>query len=91
MAKLNLKQHEFVGLVLIFIGATWLGFGLYGTLLAANRLLLANIPLLAGKELMIIPLFYGLGAVLFTLGKIELREALPGKNHPPHFEHRRRR
>jgi len=89
MARLNLRQHEFIGLFLIFIGATWLGYGLYGTLLAANRLLLANIPLLAGRELLIIPLFYGLGAVLVALGMIELREALPGKNHPPHYPHRR--
>jgi hypothetical protein len=91
MAKTNLKQHEFVGLVLIFMGATWLGFGLYGTLLAANRLLLANVPLLAGKEMMMMPLFYGLGAVLMTLGRIELAEALPGKNHPAHYVHVRRR
>lgn len=79
MARMNLKQHEFIGLFLIFVGATWLGFALYGTLLAANRLLLANVPLLVGKELLIFPIFYGLGALLFVLGSIELREAMPGK------------
>jgi hypothetical protein len=79
MPRTNLKQHEFIGLFLIFVGATWLGFALYGTLLAANRLLLANIPLLAGKELLIFPIFYGLGALLIALGKIELREVKPGK------------
>lgn len=79
MARMNLRQHEFIGLFLIFVGATWLGFALYGTLLAANRLLLANVPLLVGKELLIFPIFYGLGALLFTLGGIELREAMPGK------------
>jgi len=87
---MNLRQHEFVGLFLVFIGATWLGFALYGTLLAANRLLLANVPLLAGNELLIFPIFYGLGAVLLALGSIELSEALPGKNHPPHQTHKRR-
>lgn len=75
----NVKLHEFMGLFLIFLGATWLGFGIYGTLLAANRLLLAQVPLIAGKELIVFPLFYGLGALMIALGKIELREALPGK------------
>ncbi len=64
---------------LVFIGATWLGFALYGTMLAANRLLLASIPLIAGRELFIFPIFYGLGALLLVLGAIELKEALPGK------------
>jgi len=77
--KHNLRAHEAIGLFLIFLGATWLGFGLYGTLLAANRLLLAQVPLIAGKELIVFPLFYGLGALMIALGKIELREALPGK------------
>jgi len=77
--KHNLRTHEFVGLFLVFIGATWLGLGIYGTLLAANRLLLAQVPLIAGRELMVFPLFYGFGALMMTLGKIELREALPGK------------
>jgi len=75
----NVKTHEFIGLFLVFLGATWLGLGLYGTLLAANRLLLAQVPLIAGKELMVFPVFFGFGALMYTLGKIELREALPGK------------
>ena len=77
--KHNLRTHEFMGLFLVFIGATWLGLGLYGTLLAANRLLLAQVPLIAGKELIMFPVFYGFGALMLFLGKIELREALPGK------------
>jgi len=76
----NLRKHEHMGLLLIFLGASWLGLGLYSTLLAANRLLLAQVPLIAGRELLIFPIFYGLGALLVTLGNIELREALPGKN-----------
>ena len=76
---MNFKQHEYVGLFLIFLGATWLGFALYGTFLAANRLLLANVPLIAGRELLVFPLFYGFGALMLVLGSIELREALPGK------------
>jgi hypothetical protein len=84
MVNLNLRQHEFIGLTLVFIGATWLGFGIYGTMLAANRLLLANAALPSGTELLAFPVFYGLGAVLLVLGAIELKEALPGKNHPKH-------
>jgi len=80
MMKVNLRRHEFAGLLLMFVGATWLGIGLYSTLLAANRILLANVPLISGKDLIIFPLFYGLGALLLTLGKIELRESMPGKN-----------
>lgn len=77
--KLNLKAHEHIGLFLLFAGATWLGFGIYGTLLAANRILLSEVPLIAGKELLIFPIFYGLGALMLAFGQIELKEALPGK------------
>jgi len=77
--KFNLKQHEHIGLLLVFIGASWLGFAVYGTMLAANRLLIPNMPLIAGRELFIFPLFYGFGALLLMLGHIELREAMPGK------------
>jgi hypothetical protein len=77
--KTNLKKHELAGLFLVFVGSTWLGIGLYSTLLAANRILLANVPLISGKDLIIFPLFYGLSALMFVMGKIELREAMPGK------------
>ncbi len=80
MIRHNLKKHEHIGLFLIFAGATWLGFALYGTLLAANRMLVPQMPLIAGKELLVFPLFFGIGALLFVLGQIELKEALPGKN-----------
>ena len=76
----NLKKHEHIGLLLVFIGATWLGFALYGTLLAANRLVVPAMPLISGRELLIFPLFYGVGALLLMLGTIELKEVLPGKN-----------
>lgn len=79
MVKHNLKAHEHIGLFLVFIGASWIGMGLYSTLLAANRLV-AEMSLISGKELIMIPLFYGLGALVLVLGSIELREVLPGKN-----------
>ena len=76
----NMKKHEHMGLFLVFLGATWLGFAIYGTLLAANRMLVQHMPLIAGKELLIFPMFYGFGAILLVLGTIELREVKPGKN-----------
>ncbi len=75
----NLKKHEYLGLLFIFTGATWLGLGLYFTLLAAERLLIANYPLISGSELLMFPIFYGVGGMLMALGNIELKEALPGK------------
>ena len=80
MVKHNLKYHELVGLILLFVGTTWLGLGVYATILGANRFLVDYIPLISGSELLIFPIFYGLGAVLIALGGIELREVLPGKN-----------
>lgn len=77
--RYNMRKHEHIGLFLVFLGATWLGFALYGTLLAANRII-QNMPLISGKELLIFPLFYGFGAILLMLGIIELREIKPGKN-----------
>ncbi len=68
MASHNVKVHEFVGLLLIFIGTTWAGYGLYLTLLYSNLIL---IP---GQD------FIGIGSVITVLGSIELREILPGKN-----------
>jgi len=76
----NLRKHEHMGLLFVFVGATWLGFALYGTILAGNRMLIEQMPLIAGMELLIFPLFYGIGALLLALGTIELKEALPGKN-----------
>jgi hypothetical protein len=76
----NMKKHEHIGLLLIFLGTTWFGFALYGTLLAANRMLVQNMPLIAGKELLLFPMFYGISAVIFMMGIIELRELKPGKN-----------
>jgi len=80
MVKHNFRLHELIGLILLFIGATWLGLGLYATSLGANRFLVEHLPLLSGSELLIFPIFYGLGVVLLALGTIELREAMPGKN-----------
>lgn len=79
MVKHNLKYHEIVGLLLLFVGSTWLGVGLYATILGANRFLVDYLPLLSGSELLIFPIFYGLGAILVALGRIELRGVIPGR------------
>ena len=81
MVRHNVKHHEFIGFVLIFGGSSWLGFALYGTMLAANRLLVANIPLIAGRELLLFPLFYGIAGLLIAFGWVELSESLPGKGY----------
>ena len=79
--KSNLKKHEFIGLVMIFLSGTLLGMGLYITFWGANRPLFYGSleQLIRGKEFLLFPMFYGLGLVLFALGQIELKEALPGK------------
>lgn len=81
--KHNVKKHEFIGLALIFLAATSIGIGLYFTLMGAiGRPLLhqSSDYFLGKKEMLLFPIFYGVGALLWAIGKIELKEALPGKN-----------
>lgn len=81
--KHNLRTHEVIGLVLVFLGATSLGIGLYLTLLGAiGRPLLhqSSDYFIKFKEFILFPIFYGVGALLLSLGGIELKEAMPGKN-----------
>ncbi len=78
--KKNMMIHEIIGAILIFIGVSWLGVGLYYTISVAidsnaGFLLWGSTAIWA-----IFPLFYGLGALLVMFGIIELRELLPGKN-----------
>ena len=77
----NLKRHEFIGLVMLFLSGTLIGVGLYMTFWGANRPLFHGSLnyLISGKEYLIFPLFYGLGFVFWALGNIELKEAMPGK------------
>jgi len=77
----NLRKHEVLGLIFIFIAASLFGLGLYLTFWGANRpIFYGSLDyLLKGKELLIFPLLYGTAAVLWVLGSIELKEAMPGK------------
>ncbi len=73
--KHNLGKNELVGLILLFIGASWLGYGIYATLLAANNTI-SQVALVKGNAMLIFPLFYGVGALLVALGRAEMMGAL---------------
>jgi hypothetical protein len=77
----DLKRHEIIGLIMIFCAGSLIGLGLYITFWGANRpIFYGSIDyLISGKEFLLFPLFYGLGFVLWALGHIELKEAMPGK------------
>ena len=74
----NLRNHEIAGLSLVFIGATSIGIGLYYIVMNALRS-----RGVFGKEIIIFPILFGLGVLIFELGKIELKDVEPGK-HQPH-------
>lgn len=83
MIKTNLRRHEIIGLIMIFFAGTLFGIGLYFTFVGAVRpLFYGGDPayLIRGKEYLLFPLFYGLAFLLYSLGKIEIKEAMPGKN-----------
>ncbi|MFW5852425.1 MAG: hypothetical protein ACOCUR_00170 [Nanoarchaeota archaeon] len=73
--KHNLKRHEIAGLSLIFVGGTSIGIGLFYIISYGIRL-----KTIAGFEMLIFPMLFGLGILLFELGKIELKEIPPGKH-----------
>tara|TARA_Y100000310_G_scaffold343124_1_gene449325 strand:- start:15417 stop:15668 length:252 start_codon:yes stop_codon:yes gene_type:complete len=77
----NIRKHEFIGLLLIFLAGTCISIGLYLITWGANRPIFYNSIdyLIKGKEMLIFPIFFGVGCVLWTLGKIELKEAMPGR------------
>jgi formate/nitrite transporter FocA (FNT family) len=73
--KHNLRKHEIAGLTLVFIGGTSIGIGLYYIISTAMRA-----SDVFGKEMLVFPILFGLGILLFELGKIELKEIPPGKH-----------
>ena len=79
--KHNLRKHEIIGLILIFLAGTSFGIGLYIALWSAFRpIFYGSLDyLLSGKEFLLFPIFFGSAAVLWVLGKIELKGVLPGK------------
>ena len=80
MVKHNMRIHELIGLLQIFVGAIWLGFGLVSVMIIANKILIPGAQIYQLMDIIAIILFFGPGAVLIMLGIIEVREVLPGKN-----------
>jgi len=79
--KHNLRRHEIIGIILLFLAGTSFGIGLYITVWGASRpIFYGSLDyLLSGKEFLLFPVFFGSAAVLWVLGQIELKEVLPGK------------
>lgn len=78
--RTNLRLHEILGLIYQFLGTSSIGVGIYYAVWYGVRPILyrnaAYAP--AGWEWIIFPLFFGLGGLLWSLGSIEVKEALPG-------------
>lgn len=72
--KHNLDPHEIAGLFLVFIGASCFGVGLY--YIVRSAIVGGN---LFAKDIFIFPALFGIGILIYELGKIELKEIQPGK------------
>jgi hypothetical protein len=75
----TMRKHEVLGLCYQFLGATSIGIGIYNAVWYAVRPIkfgsLSFVP--TGWDWAVFPLFFGLGAVLFTLGTIEIKDVEP--------------
>ena len=74
----NLRVHEVIGLILIFLGTTCLGIGLYITIYVGVGQFMGEVEL-RGIDYLLFPLFFGVGSLLYSLGKIELKGVVPGR------------
>ena len=78
--KANLRKHEILGLFYQLVGASSIGVGIYYAVWFAVKPLavgsLAATP--AGSDWWVLILFFGLGGLLWSLGSVEIKEALPG-------------
>ena len=72
MVRHNMKFHEHLGLFFVFAGFSWIGLGIYVTMLNANKILIPGAQLMTGNDLFLIPFFYGLGAVVTYLSLIHI-------------------
>jgi hypothetical protein len=77
--KSTMRKHEIFGLVYQFLGATSIGIGIYNAVWYAVKPqkfgTLSAMP--TGWDWISFPLFFGLGAVLWSLGSIELKDVAP--------------
>ncbi len=75
----TMRKHEVLGLVYQFLGATSIGIGAFNAFWFAVRPLkfgsLNALP--TGWDWAAFPLFFGIGAVLWSLGTIELKDVEP--------------
>jgi len=75
----NLRRHEVLGLIYQFLGASCVGTGIYYATWAGTRsIFYRSLASVSGAEWLLFPLLFGVGAVLWSLGTIELKEAEPG-------------
>jgi len=74
-----MRKHEVLGLVYQFLGATSIGVGVFNAVWYAVRPLKFNSlnALPSGWDWAVFPLFFGIGAVLWSLGSIELKDVEP--------------
>ncbi len=76
----NLKKHEFIGLLMIFLAGALLALGFYLINWAANRpLYYSSLSyMIKSYELIFVMVIFGVAFVLWSLGQVELKEAMPG-------------
>jgi hypothetical protein len=76
---MSMRTHELLGLGYQFLGATSIGIGIYNAVWFAMRPIqlnsIAATP--TGADWLMFPLFFGIGAILWSLGSIELKDVVP--------------
>lgn len=79
MVKQNLRKHEVLGLFYQFLAATCIGYGIHQAVwLAVRSVYYKTLTPVNGAEWLLFPILFGVGAVLWSLGSVELKEAQPG-------------
>lgn len=74
----RLRKNELWGLFYQFIGATTIGAGIYYAVWAAVRsIYYKTIMTPSTIEYLLFAVFFGIGAVLYSFGSIEIKEVQP--------------
>jgi hypothetical protein len=80
----TMRKHEVLGLVYQFLGATSIGIGIFIAFWYAvrpSKFGIAAMP--SGLDWAVFPLFFGIGAILWSLGSIELKDVEPTSRRKP--------